>query len=171
MKQKFQQCFWRCALIIFLALTIVYSWDLEKAHALLRQHHDLPGVLRYHSQVSIKDEKGYTWQVVLFKYNYDNPVKELRLRLVGFPGVVEFIHPQTLEIETAGGKLLSASDVYAVTAPALNVGEYKFSDVLTKLSTTDALKLYVPVSSGQRLVLNIPKAVVTEWQWLVTEID
>jgi hypothetical protein len=69
---------------------------VESAQALLRQHHDSPGVLRYHSQVSIKDEKGYAWQVLLFKQNYISAVKELRLRLVAFPGVVEVVHPQPL---------------------------------------------------------------------------
>lgn len=76
-----------------------------------------------------------------------------------------------LEIETAAGKLLLASDAYALTTPAPNVGEYELTDVLPKLTTTDALKLHVPVKSEQPLILNIPNNVVTEWQWLVTEID
>jgi len=167
---KFHQYFWRWALIVLLGLTFC-GLGVEQAQALLRQHHDSPDVLRYHSQVSIKDKFGYTWQVLLFKQNYENPVKELRLRLGGFPGVVELAHPQPLEIETATKKLLLASDVYALTAPAPNVGEYNLTNVLPKLPSTDALKLYVSAYSGQRLVLNIPNTVVTEWQWLVTEID
>ncbi|MHC5854760.1 DUF3122 domain-containing protein [Nostoc sp.] len=167
---RFTQLIWRCALVVFLALTL-YGWGVEEAQALLRQHHDSPGILRYHSQVSIKDKQGYAWQVLLFKQNYNNPVRDLRLRLVAFPGVVEIAHPQPLEIEATSGKLLSASDAYALTAPAPNVGEYNLTDVLPKLPTTDALKLHVPVESGQPLVLNIPNSVVTEWQWLVTEID
>lgn len=170
LKRKFSQDFWRCALVILIALTFS-AWGMESAQALLRQHHDSPGVLRYHSQVSIKDEFGYAWQVLLFKQNYNSPVKELRLRVVGFPGVVEIAHPQPLEIEAASGKLLSASDAYALTAPAPNVGEYNLTDVLPQLPTTDALKLYVPLLSEKPLVLNIPNNVVTEWQWLVTEID
>jgi hypothetical protein len=166
----FTQYFWRCTLIVLLALT-GYGWGVEPAQALLRQHHDSPGVLRYHSQVSIKDKFGYAWQVLLFKQNSNNPIKDLRLRLVAFPGVVELVHPQSLEIETASGKLLLASDAYALNAPAPNVGEYHLTDVLHKLPTTDGLKLYVPVETGQPLVLNIPNTVVTEWQWLVTEID
>lgn len=168
--KRFYSFFWRCALVVLLALSLS-SWGAKSAQALLRQHHDSPGILRYHSQVSIKDKQGYAWQVLLFKQNYDNPVRDLRLRLVAFPGVVGIAHPQPLEIEATSGKLLSASDVYALTAPAPNVGEYNLTDVLPKLPTTDALKLYVPVESGQPLVLNIPNSVVTEWQWLVTEID
>lgn len=170
MWQKFHYCFWRCVLVVVLALTFS-GWGLESAVALLRQHHDSPGVLRYHSQVSIKDKLGYAWQVLLFKQNYENPVKDLRLRLVAFPGVVEIAHPQPLEIEAAGRKLLTASDVYALNAPAPNVGEYDLTHVLPKLPTTDALKLHVPVKGEKPLVLNIPNSVVTEWQWLVTQID
>ncbi|MDB9374983.1 DUF3122 domain-containing protein [Nodularia sphaerocarpa] len=147
------------------------AWGVESAQALLRQHHDSPGVLHYHSQVSIKDEFGYAWQVVLFKQNYNSPVKDLRLRVVGFPGIVEIDHPQPLEIEAASGKLLRASDVYALAAPAPNVGEYELTNILPQLPTTDALKLYVPTQSVKPLVLKIPNNVVTEWQWLVTEID
>ncbi|MEA5583338.1 DUF3122 domain-containing protein [Nodularia harveyana UHCC-0300] len=165
-----QKHLWRCVLVILIALTFV-GWAGESAQALLREHHDSPGVLHYHSQVSIKDDQGYAWQVVLFKQNYDNPVKELRLRVVGFPGVAEIAHPQPLEIEAASGKLLSASDAYGLTAPAANVGEYEVTNILPQLPTTDALKLYVPTASGTPLVLKIPNNVVTEWQWLVTEIN
>ncbi|MBW4646890.1 MAG: DUF3122 domain-containing protein [Goleter apudmare HA4340-LM2] len=169
-KHKFSQFFWPCALVILVTLT-TYGWDVNAAYALLRQHHDSPSVLRYHSQVSIKDEQGYAWQVLLFKQNYQNVAKELRLRLVGFPGVAELVHPKSLEIITAEGKILSASDVYARAAPANNVGEYDVTDVLPKLSATGALKLYVPVSFDQPLLLKIPDSVVTEWQLLITDID
>ncbi|BAT53113.1 hypothetical protein NOS3756_20720 [Nostoc sp. NIES-3756] len=170
MKLNFYKYFWRCVLVLLLALSLSI-WDVNSAIALLRQHHDSPGILRYHSQVSIKDEFGYAWQVLLFKQNYNNPVPDLRLRLVAFPGVVEIAHPQPLEIEATGGKLLLASDAYALTAPAANVGEYELNEVLVKLPTINALKLYVPVKSEKPLVLNIPGSVVTEWQWLVTEIN
>ncbi|MBG1244351.1 DUF3122 domain-containing protein [Nostoc sp. NZL] len=170
MKRKFQQYFWCCALVVFLVLTGC-GWSVQSAQALLRQHHDSPGVLRYHSQVSIKDEKGYAWQVLLFKQNYTSAVKDLRLRLVAFPNVVEIAHHQPLLIETAAGRLLNASDAYALAEPVPNVGEYNLTDILPKLPKTEALKLYVPLSGGQQLILNISNTVVTEWQWLVKEID
>jgi Protein of unknown function (DUF3122) len=180
-----QESILRLILCIHLTLLLVISSGIffpGSASALLRQHHDAPGVLRYHSQVSIKDDFGYTWQVVLFKLFPPGKPVEFNLRLVGFPGVFELAHPQSLEIVTAKGKLLSASDVYAEKSPAPNVGDYKLTDVLFKLTTTDSLKLYVPVSGEpalqrktlpqageQRLVLQIPASVVAEWQWLVTD--
>ncbi|MEC4812202.1 MAG: DUF3122 domain-containing protein [Scytonema sp. PMC 1069.18] len=142
-----------------------------QAFALLRQHHDAPGVLRYHSQVSIKDDTGHTWQVLLFKVFNENRLQNIHLRLVGFPGVVEFAHPQALEILTAKGKILTASDVYAEKSPASNVGEYRFADVLPKLETIDVLKLYIPLEGKKSLILTIPQEVVTEWQWLITDFN
>jgi hypothetical protein len=159
----------RYVLLIFLILSSGTFFP-DSALALLRQHHDAPGVLRYHSQVSIKDNFGYTWQVVLYKLFQPGKSEEIHLRLVGFPGVVEFAHPKNLEILTAKGKLLSASDVYAKNSPAPNVGEYKLTDVLQKLPSTDSLKIYLPIQQEKPLVLNISTAVVTEWQWLVQEV-
>ncbi|MBW4609940.1 MAG: DUF3122 domain-containing protein [Hassallia sp. WJT32-NPBG1] len=127
----------RLILFIHLRLLLVLSsgaFFADSAFALLRQHHDAPGVLRYHSQVSIKDDFGYTWQVVLFKLFPPGKPVELNLRLVGFPGVFELAHPRPLEIVTAKNKLLSASDVYAEKSPSPNVGDYKLTDVLFKFS-------------------------------------
>ncbi|MGF1672985.1 MAG: DUF3122 domain-containing protein [Rivularia sp. (in: cyanobacteria)] len=138
---------------------------------MLRQHHDAPGVLRYHSQVSIKDKQEYSWQVLLFKKMNPGGKQDLILRLVGFPGVFEFAHPHSLEIITASGKLLSANDVYASSSPAPNVGEYNLTNVLPKLTTIESLQLNLPLLGKQKKILEIPKTVVIEWQLLVTEVD
>ncbi|MFH7024378.1 MAG: DUF3122 domain-containing protein [Heteroscytonema crispum UTEX LB 1556] len=165
----FSQLLLRCVLFIFLILA-GFGFSTNSAAAILRQHHDAPGILRYHSQVSIKDDFGHAWQVVLYKLFKPGELENINLRLVGFPGVVEFNHPRSLEIVTANNKLLSASDFYAERSPAANVGEYKFTDILSKLPSTDSLKLYLPVQNPQPLVLKIPQAVVTEWQWLITQV-
>jgi hypothetical protein len=166
MKKLLRYCF---IILIFLFTTIGFS--TKESVAMLRQHHDAPGVLRYHSQVGIKDKQQYTWQVLLFKKINPGVKQELDLRIVGFPGVFEFSHPHSLEIITASGKLLSASDVFANSSPASNVGEYSFTDVLPKLTTIESLKLNLPLLGKEKKILEIPKAVVTEWQLLVTEVD
>ncbi|MEA5599198.1 DUF3122 domain-containing protein [Rivularia sp. UHCC 0363] len=159
----------RCFVITILVL-IAIGLNTQKSTATLRQHHDAPGVLRYHSQVSIKDKQGYTWQVLLFK-KINPGTKELNLRLVGFPGVFEFAHPHPLEIIAAGGKLLSASDAFATSSPAPNVGEYSLTNVLPKLTTIESLQLNLPLLSQEKKILEIPQTVVIEWQLLVTEVD
>ncbi|MEO1378392.1 MAG: DUF3122 domain-containing protein [Cyanobacteria bacterium J06635_10] len=166
LKKLLRHCF---TIIILISMAIGFT--TQESTAMLRQHHDAPGVLRYHSQVSIKDKQGYTWQVLLFKKINPGAKQDLNLRLVGFPGVFEFFHPHSLEIVAASGKLLSASDVFATSSPAPNVGEYNLTDVLPKLTEVESLQLNLPISGKKNQILEIPKAVVTEWQLLVTEID
>ena len=159
-----------CLTILILVLIII-GFTTPESTAMLRQHHDAPGVLGYHSQVSIKDKQEYNWQVLLFKKINPGVKQELNLRIVGFPGVFEFSHPHSLEIITASGKLLSAADVFATSSPASNVGEYSLTDVFPKLTTVESLKLNLPLLGTTKKILEISKAVVTEWQLLVTEVD
>jgi hypothetical protein len=161
---------WCCSLLLLLTLAYIGLFTPE-AVALLRQHHDAPGVLRYHSQVSIKDKSGYAWQVVLFKVIKPGNPQNIHLRLVGFPGIAQFVHPLPLEIVTTQGQLLTASDIYIESSPAPNVGEYQFTDVFPKLKTIDSLKLYLPLETEKHLLLNIPKEIITEWQWLINDFD
>ncbi|MEB3217393.1 MAG: DUF3122 domain-containing protein [Nostocales cyanobacterium 94392] len=161
---------WRCFVIIIL-LFIGMGLNIQESAAMLRQHQDAPGILRYHSQVSIKDKQKYSWQVLLFKKINPGAKQDLMLRLVGFPGVFEFAHPHSLEIITAGGKLFSADDVFADSSPAPNVGEYNLTNVLPKLTTIESLQLYLPLLGKQKKILEISKSVVIEWQLLITEID
>mgnify|MGYP001796003477 CR=1 FL=1 len=166
LKKLLRYCF-----IIIILISIGIGLTVQESKAMLRQHHDAPGVLRYHSQVSIKDEQGYTWQVLLFKKINPGAKQDLNLRLVGFPGVFEFFHPHSLEIVTASGTLLNASDVFATSSPAPNVGEYNLTHILPKLITIESLKLNLPVSGKEKKTLEIPESVVVEWQLLVTEVD
>ena len=159
-----------CFIILILIFPII-GFTAKESVAMLRQHHDAPGVLRYHSQVSIKDKQEYNWQVLLFKNINPGVKQELDLRIVGFPGIFEFSHPHSLEITTKSGKLLSAYDVFATSSPSANVGEYSFTDVLPKLTEIESLKLNLPLLGEEKKILEIPKSVVSEWQLLVTEID
>lgn len=141
------------------------------ATALLRQHHEAPNVLRYHAQDSLKDSDGNTWQVILFPENIERQTRYY-LRLVGFPGIKSFAHPQPLEIITSQGNILTAIDAYAESAPATNVGQYELTSLISnsKLSP-GSLKLAVTMRGNQELSLKIPREVVTEWELLTKEIE
>jgi hypothetical protein len=125
--------------------------------------------MRYHSQQSLLDASGNAWQVVLFKQITPGQPIRFNLRLVGFPGIAELTHPQPLEISTASGQVLTAPDVFGEESPAPNVGQYNFTEVLSKLQT-GSLTLSVPLKSKETLCLKIPEFLVTEWQWLETEL-
>ncbi len=153
--------------LVFLLGQVAFTQ--QPAAAILRQHQDAPGIMRYHSQQSLPDEAGNAWQVVLFKQITLGQPTLLNLRLVGFPGIAQLIHPQSLEITTASGQVLTAPDVFPEGAPAPNVGQYNFTHVLTQLSNTDSLTLSSPVKADKAIALKIPQPLVVEWQWLVTE--
>ena len=139
------------------------------ATALLRQHHETPNVLRYHAQDSLKDRDGNTWQVLLFPDNSDSTTVYY-LRLVGFPEVNSFIHPQSLEILTSQGETFTIADVYAESSPAPNVGQYDLTAILARLPLKGNLKLSVPLRE-RNLSLKIPREVLAEWQLLIQEIE
>lgn len=125
------------------------------AYAVLRQHHEASGVLRYHAQDSLQDKQGNAWQIVLFPEDTSDGKTKYYLRLVGFPGLVEFVHPQSLEILTSEGKIDIAPDIFADKAPANNVGQYDLTKILPKLKEKN-LKLSVMLQGNNQLSLKIP---------------
>ena len=139
------------------------------ATALLRQHHEADNVLRYHAQDSLKDRDGNTWQVLLFPENSDSTTNYY-LRLVGFPGINSFVHPQSLEILTSQGKIFDVKDVYSQSSPAPNVGQYDLTAIADRLTAKGHLKLSVPLQQGS-LSLKIPQEVLAEWQLLTRELE
>ncbi len=141
------------------------------ATALLRQHHEMPNVLRYHAQDSLKDRDGNTWQVILFPDSLKTSETKYYLRLVGFPGIKSFNHPQSLEIITSQGNVLTAADAYPQSAPAPNVGQYDFTPIMLDLPSKGSLKLAVVLKENNELSLKIPNQVLTEWQLLSKEIE
>ncbi|MGB3513642.1 MAG: DUF3122 domain-containing protein [Microcoleaceae cyanobacterium] len=68
-------------------------------------------------------------------------VKTMNLRLVEFPGNIEFSHPQPLKITTDQNKVLIAIDNFAENTPAYNVGKYNLKKVLPELKTNSAVLL------------------------------
>jgi len=160
--------------ILFLSLAIVIvSCGIfsPPATALLRQHHETPNVLRYHAQDSLKDDDDNTWQVLLFPDYTQGQEIVYYLRLVGFPGVNAFKHPQSLEIVTAEGKILTVKDAYPQSAPAPNVGQYDLTSIIGQISAKQSLKLSLPLKNSRKLALKIPQEVLTEWDLLTREIE
>ena len=157
-------------IIFFVFLSCSSSIICLPAAAVLRQHHESVGVLRYHAQSSLRDQQGMTWQVVLFPEYQANVVTKYHLRLVGFPGIAEFIHPQPLEIITSQGQILDAVDLLSVSSPAPNVGEFDLTDILPLLPEKGFLKLSTILDDNQDLSLKIPESILVEWQLLAKEI-
>ena len=100
---------------------------------------------------------------MLFKRTKADGSSTIHLRLVDFPGLADFAHPQPLTINTNKQDSLKAEDVFAEKAPAANVGEFDVQNVLFQLPATK-LNLSLPMKSDRYTQLSIPPEVVLEWQ-------
>ncbi len=163
---KIRQFIVMIGLLVFLC--IVSITVCFPATAVLRQHHESSGILRYHVQNSFPDQQGMTWQVILFPEEQSKIVTKYHLRLVGFPGIAEFIHPQSLEIITASGQVLHAPDLIAVSPPAPNLGEFDMTDIFPLLPEKGSWQISAMLRGNQVLSLKIPESTLIEWQWLFT---
>jgi hypothetical protein len=148
-------------LICVLFLTISFSYN-ESALANIRQQEEMPGQLLYQARNGLQDNQGQTWQIILFKRVKDGKVKDVDLRLVGFPEQVNFIHPQNLTLKTKKGQEFSAPDLFGEKAPANNVGQYNVKDILINLTQGESLTIDLPVQ--ENLSLKIPYPVLLEWE-------
>lgn len=148
-------------LILLLSLSLPTP---QPATAMVRQLEEAPGQLLLQSRHSLRDKTGKSWQVVLFKRTTTGELANLSLRVVGFPGVVEFAHPQPLKIITGNGETLIAHDMFAQQSPAPNVGQYDLEDVLLKLPITEKVSLELPLVGNNSLQLPLPSPVLLEWQ-------
>jgi len=145
-------------LFLFLGLGIVPA---QPAHATVSQVKESAQQIVYRAQHSLPDSAGNTWQVLLFKRVKASKVDSLFLRLVGFPGVTEFAHPQALQIQ-AGQQTWSAPDFFATQAPAANVGQYDLGGLA--LPTQGTLSLSLPLSGQSEVSLKISPTVLQEWR-------
>jgi hypothetical protein len=121
----------------------------------------------YQARHRLNDNQGNSWQTILFKTVKEGKMMELNLRLVGFPDVVKFHHPQDLIVTTLKDEDMKARDEFAQNPPAENVGQYDFKNILPVSSEQKSLILLLPVEE-KSLTLKIPYPVLLEWQEIAT---
>ncbi len=141
----------------------------SSATAAIRQLEEAPGQMVYQSRQSLRDQRGNTWQVIVFKRIRPNGLASFDLRLVGFPGVAEIDRSHPLILTSASGNSLTAgSDDRNLftegTKPEPTVGQYDLKPLLSKLQAENPLKLSLPTTNGEAVHLLIPVSVIQEWQ-------
>lgn len=124
---------------------------------------EAPGEVLYRSQQRLSDSSGNSWQVVLFKQVKPGQAALVNLRLVGFPGVAELIHPQPLRITTPTGEIVTAQDVFLEEAPAPTIAQYDIKNILPNLPA-ESLQLSLPLVGDRFIDISVPRFVVQEWQ-------
>lgn len=152
-------------LLVFIGLN---NLTTQPALASIRQMEEVPGQILIQSRHTLQDNRGNSWQVVLFKRTKADGSSIIHLRLVDFPGLADFAHPQPLTISTPTGGLFQAEDMFAEKALVANVGEFEVRDILPELPVTQ-LSLSLAMKGNDTTNLSIPSEVVLEWQSVVTQ--
>ncbi len=157
---KKQQVLLSGFLILILFFTINLSFA-QPAEAVIKQQQETPEQILYQSRHTLRDNTGGSWQVILFKRVKSGEVGEISLRLVGFPGEVEFTHVKPLKIKDADN-ILQADDAFATESPAPNVGQYDIKPILPQLSNHRLIELQLPLEKERKI--QVPPAIILEWQ-------
>jgi hypothetical protein len=153
-------------LLVLLGTGIV---SVEPAAADIRTAEVAPGQVFVKSFQSLRDRSGNSWQVVFYKELNDGQVKDVNLRLVGFPELEAFQHPAPLSITTKNGRSWQAEDVFTDAPPVDNIGQYDFRDLIFELPTDTKLLLSPQVTGGRTVTLPVPPFVVEQWQTVASQ--
>ncbi|MBD2336421.1 DUF3122 domain-containing protein [Calothrix sp. FACHB-156] len=170
MLRRFLQSFWWMLLLGILTMLIFLGLEIKSyqtAIAAITKFEQVPGEIIYRSHLKLDDQSGNTWQVILWKQIYPGHSPSVNLRLVGFPGSAELIHPQPLRVTKATGEVLTAPDVFLEEAPVPSIGQYDFKNILPKLPI-ETLQLGIPLPGQHFINISVPPSVVQEWQSVVS---
>lgn len=152
-----------------LTLSVVYS---PAAAATILYTADTSGSVIVQSRRTLRDQERHSWQVIGFKQiQPDGREGEMFLRLVGFPGAVAIDHAQPITLTDPKSHMLSISDISAQIGKDVplqpHVGQYNLQAALPDLPTEYRLQLQVPTLAPPPLLLQIPPALIQEWQTVV----
>lgn len=165
MRQLHYKRVMRCVIAGLLAFLVAFG-GRSGAIAAIHTYPDNEQVM-YRSLQTLRDEQGQAWQAVFYKRVKDGVVESLHLRLVGFPGATELVHPHALHITDGQGNAWDAPDVFAASRlkPELspNVGEYDFKPIIDVLDTQRPLWLDVPLANTTAEI-PVPPFAMREWQ-------
>jgi Protein of unknown function (DUF3122) len=164
----------RCLLIVCVGSLLVL-WSPLPVFATISKLEEYPGQMLYQSRQTLQDQTGKSWQAIVFKRVHPEGTDTVSLRLIGFPGAIEFDHTQPLTLLTPMGKLLTAkdisNDISQDNPPPSNVAEYDVKAILPQLKIEKPIKLTLPVSTGSAIELDIPFTTIQEWQTISTRYE
>ncbi|MGF1499776.1 MAG: DUF3122 domain-containing protein [Elainellaceae cyanobacterium] len=168
-----------CLAVLLVAIALTCP---QPAMARLQQEHLAPQIQLNKSLRTLRDNHGYSWQVIAFRRMQGDRSDPAMLRLVGFPGAVEVDHAQPLQVMGLSDQTILLEDVSAqifmanrsasdaaqsaAQSAAQNVAQYELQPLLPQLKTTLPLRLGIPLLNQEATELRVSPAVVEEWQQL-----
>ncbi|ABG53592.1 conserved hypothetical protein [Trichodesmium erythraeum IMS101] len=161
---------------ITLIFTLILSLYLiifnpQNALASIHKYPESSIQIMYRSQQSLRDISDRAWQAVLYKRIKSGQLKNLNLRLVGFPGMIKLANSQKLQITTGTGKVWKADNVLLDSSFPPNVAEYNFLEVMKNLDYDTPLRLHLSLQDSSIAEIVVPIFAVKEWRQLFEKID
>ncbi|MEB3359526.1 MAG: DUF3122 domain-containing protein [Synechococcales bacterium] len=170
-------------LVLVLAITLANPLP---AKARLMQERLSPQIQLAKSLHTLKDNHGYSWQVIAFQRVQGDRPDPPMLRLVGFPGATTVDHSQPLQVLRSSASTVLLADVSAQIFAAAgsaargaqeisqnipqnipqNVAQYELQPLLSQLGTTLPVRLVIPMVGGEPRELRAPPGLIEEWQRL-----
>lgn len=148
---------------VLLLVNCLFAQSSSAVYDAVVNHPDEPAhSVLFRSKQSLRDRSGNSWQVVVFRYGSPEGLSLVTLRLVGFPGIATFRHPQNLTL-TSETRSWQATERTPPQTAVPNVGEYDLTEIVQQLPVGVSLNLRVPLSD-RSVMLRIPGFVVQEWQ-------
>ncbi len=158
-------------LLIFILCLGLFFGVTMPASAVIRESKIPPNTILYKSTQTWRDTSNNPWQVVFFKQvdNQKNP--QINLRLVGFPDLFEFSHPQPLTIKIREDLRVKAPDIFASDEDALttNMGQYDFSPIIEQLESNNFWLLELPLKDGKVSTIKNSYFILEEWKNIITK--
>ncbi|MBD1913482.1 MULTISPECIES: DUF3122 domain-containing protein [unclassified Leptolyngbya] len=152
----------------FASVNGAFAATLPGAIATIHTYPEVGTQVMYRSLQALRDASDQSWQTVFYKRVKDGMVQSIHLRLVGFPGVTELVHPRSLQFSDRNGHTWEAPDIFAESNLdpnlATNVGEYDVIPVVQAFETGRSLWLQVSVTGGETVEIPVPPFAVREWQ-------
>jgi len=159
---------WIFTLVLSLYLMIC---NAQFALASIHTYPESSTQIMYRSQQSLRDISDRAWQAVLYKRITSGKLETLRLRLVGFPGIINLDHPQKLQVTTGNGKVWKAEDILLDYSFPPNIGEYDFLEVMKSLDYDTPLRLNLYLEDSSKAEIVVPIFAVKEWRLLFDKVD
>ncbi len=165
-----QELEWAIAFVIttLIMFLIIANLTIKPAIATITETDIAPGQIHCRSEQVLKDETGHKWQVMLFTQVKSSQVASLNLRLSGLSSSVSIQSQKPLLINISGNRY-EAPNIFLGKSPLPSIGQYDLKNIVQQLPTEELL-LELPLENGKSTRLQIPQAVVKEWQEVASKI-
>jgi hypothetical protein len=154
--------------LILSGFMIVTTVSVPPTIAEVMEKQEATGEILYQSRHTLTDKNGHPWQTIAFKQVAPKGETLLYLRLEGILGITDLSPNKPLTFLNCQGQVIQATnksqEIFPNASPAPHVRQYDLQPILDELEEGGSLCLRLPSADGSTIELDVPDAVIKEWQ-------